>query len=136
MSDLSRRFALTLLCAAVALSGCEKIQEARNTANAIKAASTAAATMSQEVTKAADRAEARRAKGDTLSVPFRELEAYLPATVAGYQPVGEPEGSTMTMTGMSYSTCSRESHTPPSSSGHWQRPWSRVHTARRTSAGI
>lgn len=96
-----------LLLAGAVLSGCDKLQEAQNTAHALKAASTAVATMGKEVTKATERAELRRARGDTLSIPFKELEAYLPATVGDYAPVGEAEGSTMSTTGMSYSTCAR-----------------------------
>lgn len=43
--------------------------------------------------------EARRAKGDTLALPYKDLEAYLPE-ISGYTKDGEPKGSQMNMPGM------------------------------------
>ena len=43
--------------------------------------------------------EARRAKGDTLAMPYKDLEAYLPE-ISGYTKEGEPKGSQMNMPGM------------------------------------
>ena len=45
------------------------------------------------------KAEARRAKGDTLAIPYKDLEAYLPE-ISGYTKDGEPKGSQMNMPGM------------------------------------
>lgn len=47
--------------------------------------------------------EARKAKGDTMALPYKDLEAYLPE-INGYTKDGEPKGSQMSMPGMgSYS---------------------------------
>ena len=96
-----------LLSGAVLCSGCEKVQQARNSVNAVQAMQAAGENLEKEVAKAETRLQARRAKGDTLALPYKELQAYLPASVGEYQPAGEPEGSTMSMTGLSYSTCGR-----------------------------
>jgi ABC-type glycerol-3-phosphate transport system substrate-binding protein len=45
----------------------------------------------------------RRAKGDTLAMPYAELIKYLPTSVNGYK-AGEPDGSSINMPGASYST--------------------------------
>ncbi len=49
-----------------------------------------------------DKRKARRAKGDTLAMPFVELEKFLP-TIDGYK-MSEPDGGSINMTGMSYSS--------------------------------
>jgi hypothetical protein len=47
--------------------------------------------------------KARQAKGDTMALPYKDLEAYLP-DISGYTKDGEPKGSQMSMPGMgSYS---------------------------------
>ena len=47
----------------------------------------------------AGKMEARKAKGDTLAMPYKDLEAYLP-DISGYTKDGEPKGSQMNMPGM------------------------------------
>jgi len=49
----------------------------------------------------------RKAKGDTLAMPYADLIKYLPTSIAGYK-AGEPTGSSMNMTGMSYSSAEIE----------------------------
>lgn len=92
----------------ISLTACDKTREARNQANAVVAASRAAASLGDQAAAMQARTDARRAKGDTLAIPYKDLQAYLPATVAGYQKAGEPQGSMMNMPGMSYSTCAQE----------------------------
>ena len=55
--------------------------------------------MGDEVEKAKDRWEERRAKGDTLAMPYKELQAFLP-DISGYTKKGGPRGSQMNMPGM------------------------------------
>jgi hypothetical protein len=47
----------------------------------------------------------RKAKGDTLAMPYAELQKYLPNSVTGYK-AEKPDGSTINMSGMSYSVAS------------------------------
>ncbi|THU30419.1 hypothetical protein FAM09_30140 [Niastella caeni] len=55
--------------------------------------------MSKEVEKSTDRWQERRAKGDTLAMPYKELQAYLPE-IAGYTKKGGPKGNQVNMPGM------------------------------------
>lgn len=89
------------------LASCDKVQEARNQASAVAALSKTAVALEETAKEMESKTEARRAKGDTLAVPYKDLQGYLPTEVAGYQKAGDPEGSMMNMTGMSYSTCSQ-----------------------------
>jgi hypothetical protein len=59
----------------------------------------AAEAITQEASEAKGRWEARRAKGDTMALPYKELEAFLPG-VDGYTKDGSPKGSQMNMPGM------------------------------------
>lgn len=43
--------------------------------------------------------EQRRAKGDTLALPYKDLQAYMPE-ISGYTKEGGPKGSQMNMPGM------------------------------------
>ena len=45
----------------------------------------------------------RRAKGDTLAMPYAELQKYLPSSIDGYK-AGKPSGASINMMQMSYST--------------------------------
>lgn len=58
-----------------------------------------AETMSKEVEKSNDRWGERRAKGDTLAMPYKELQAFLP-DITGYTKSGGPKGNQMNMPGM------------------------------------
>ena len=49
--------------------------------------------------QSADRWQERRAKGDTLALPYKDLEGYLPE-ISGYTSPNGPKGSQMTMPGM------------------------------------
>ncbi len=67
----------------------------------------ALANMSEETNEAqaaADKKIAeRRAKGDTLAMPYEELMKYLPESIDGYKRQ-EPDGESVNMTGMSFSS--------------------------------
>jgi hypothetical protein len=97
------RYAVALLPAALLFTACEGIQKAKEAANAVSAAKNYA----ENVEAGQKKAEERRAKGDTLALPYAELQKYLPAAVAGYEKEGEPEGQTMNMAGASYSTAAQ-----------------------------
>jgi len=51
------------------------------------------------VKEAGDRWEQRKAKGDTVAIPYKDLEGFLP-DVSGYTKEGEAKGSQMTIPGM------------------------------------
>jgi hypothetical protein len=49
--------------------------------------------------ESSDRWEARKAKGDTLAMPYKDLQNYLPE-ISGYNKDGGPKGSQVNMPGM------------------------------------
>ncbi|MGP8215265.1 MAG: hypothetical protein ACLQQ4_06860 [Bacteroidia bacterium] len=51
----------------------------------------------------AEKMKERRAKGDTLAMPYTDLQKYLPTSVDGYT-VGTPDGASINMGKMSYSS--------------------------------
>lgn len=53
----------------------------------------------ESISESEKRMAARRAMGDTLAMPYKELQAYLP-DVSGYKKEGGPRGSQMNMPGM------------------------------------
>ena len=63
--------------------------------------------LAEGMKESASKIEARRAKGDTVSMPYADLQKMLPSNISGYNKDGEPKGETTNMTGMSYSTASQ-----------------------------
>lgn len=53
----------------------------------------------QSQTESDDRWKARKAKGDTLAMPYKDLQNYLPE-ISGYTKEGAPKGSQVNMPGM------------------------------------
>ena len=102
-------FALLLLAGTLMLTtGCERVQQARDAASNVATLTKAASSMEKTMNDANARMVVRRERGDTLAIPYKELQGYLPAEVEGYKRVGEPEGSQMGMTGMTYSMASQK----------------------------
>lgn len=83
----------------------EKAQEVKNVYEAVSNLDEMAESIEQETTAAEKKRQERIAKGDTLAMPYADLQKYLPKEISGYSLDGEPEGSTMNMPGMSYSQC-------------------------------
>jgi hypothetical protein len=53
----------------------------------------------ESISESERRLAARRAKGDTVAMPYKELQAYLP-DISGYKKEGGPRGSQMNMPGL------------------------------------
>lgn len=99
-----------LLAALLLLTACEQAREAKNAYNVV----THAADASKQMGAALDDAQTRQAQrvknGDTLALPYKELQKFLPETVAGFATADAPAGQTMQMPGMHYSQASRAYH--------------------------
>jgi predicted small secreted protein len=104
---LTGRSTRSLLAAAVLLTACETAQKAKEAAQGASALAEAAQNYAANAETSQKKAEARRAKGDTLAMPYTELQQLLPASVEGYEKDGDPEGQSMNMAGASYSTASQ-----------------------------
>ena len=96
-----------LLAGAVLLLGsCEQAQKAKESYANLEKLSDASEGISASMDKAQEERAERVKRGDTLSLPYKELQQYLPATVSGYTP-GELKGQSQKMTGMAFSTAER-----------------------------
>ncbi len=82
------------------LSSCGKVRDAANAAEGLK---NYAEGMKASTTKM----EERKAKGDTVSMPYKNLQELLPSSISGYIKEGDPKGESVNMVGMSYSTASQ-----------------------------
>ncbi len=96
-----------LLASAVFLfASCEQAKQAKESYSALSKLSEAGKDMSANMDKAKEERAEREKRGDTLSLPYKELEQYLPTTVAGYTP-GELKGQSQKMSGLAFSTAER-----------------------------
>jgi hypothetical protein len=90
--------------AALALAGCgEKTQEMKNAANAMEAASKVASNLAASQGEAEKVYADRKARGDTLAMPYADLQKLLPSAPDGYKAAEEPGGSSQSMGGFSMS---------------------------------
>jgi hypothetical protein len=83
-------------------TGNDEVTKVKNTLGAVGAMATVGKEMKKENEVAQAKIKERRAKGDTLAIPYADLMKYLPASIDGYK-AGEPDGSTVNMPGASYS---------------------------------
>jgi hypothetical protein len=91
---------LLLLSSILFLVSCGKVKEAANAAEGLK-------NYAEGLKESASKVEERRAKGDTISMPYAELQKLLPSNISGYTKDGDPKGESINMVGMSYSTASQ-----------------------------
>ncbi len=107
-----------LVVTAVALCGCgEKSQDAKNTANAISALTQSAGKIGETATEAEKFYKDRQAKGDTVSMPYADLEKMLPSAPSGYKNKEDPSGSSSTMGAFSMSTAEQVFEQPAGADG-------------------
>lgn len=66
--------------------------------NSVAGLAEASTQVDAKIKQAKDRWAERRAKGDTLALPYKDLEAYLP-DISGYSRQGDPKGSQMSLPG-------------------------------------
>jgi len=100
-----KKLAAIALTACVLIS-CEKASELKQAADNVESFTKAASNMEGNMAAAEQRREERRKRGDTLAIPYQELQKYLPQNISGYA-AQEPEGTTMNSDMGSYSAASR-----------------------------
>jgi hypothetical protein len=103
----ARKNLLLALAVGTVLTACETAQKAKEAAQNASAMSSAVQNYAANAEESQKKQDARRAKGDTLALPYAELQQLLPESVEGYVRDGEPEGQSMNMVGASYSTASQ-----------------------------
>ncbi len=101
-----KKFVLVLACGAL-IAGCgEKAQEMKKSIDAMQQL----AKNAEQITESANEGEKvyqeRVAKGDTVAIPYKELQAFLPGSISGYT-AADPTGSQQSMPGFSMSVAER-----------------------------
>lgn len=91
---------LLLISAILFIVSCGKVKDAANAAEGLK-------NYAEGMKESASKMEERKAKGDTISMPYTDLQKLLPSNIAGYTKDGDPKGESMNMVGMSFSTASQ-----------------------------
>ena len=89
------------------IAGCgEKAKEMQQAMDIIQKAPEIAKNMEQGTKDAEKRRQERIKKGDTLAIPFTELQKFLPENISGYT-AGEIDGQTTNITGFSVTEVKR-----------------------------
>jgi hypothetical protein len=88
------------LCLGLFLFSCGKVRDAANAAEGLK-------NYAEGIKESTNKMEERKAKGDTVSMPYADLQKLLPSSISGYAKEGNPKGESINMVGMSYSTASQ-----------------------------
>jgi hypothetical protein len=88
------------LLTGILILSCGKVKEATNAAEGLK-------NYAEGLKESTSKMEERKAKGDTISIPYSDLQKMLPSSISGYNKEGEPKGESVNMMGMSYSTASQ-----------------------------
>jgi hypothetical protein len=88
------------LSAGILILSCGKVKEATNAAEGLK-------NYAEGLKESTSKIEERKAKGDTASIPYADLQKMLPSSISGYNKEGDPKGESVNMMGMSYSTASQ-----------------------------
>lgn len=97
----------SILSASYGLISCGATDKAKETANNLSALKDMAENISKTAESMNDKQAERKAKGDTLAMPYKDLQAYLPI-LSDFEKDGNPEGESMNMTGMSFSVASQK----------------------------
>lgn len=101
------KLVLAVLSTALLTTACEQAQKAKESYSALSKLKDAGEKMEASMDAAKSQREERVKRGDTLSMPYKELQAYLPTEVSGYT-AANPTGQSMKMSGIAFSTAGRE----------------------------
>jgi len=84
----------------------EEIDQIKQTVDLAQKSQEIAENYQENVNVSQERINARKAKGDTLAMNYKELQKYLPESISGYT-AEEPTGESMQMGLFSFSTATR-----------------------------
>ncbi|AYA37477.1 hypothetical protein D3Y59_10720 [Hymenobacter oligotrophus] len=90
------------IAALLALMGCGQVHRPEAPADA---SLNAAQQPAQQLVEAERRYQLRAMRGDTLSLHHQELQRFLPPVVAGFVHEGKPQGESVDLGSVRYSTC-------------------------------
>lgn len=99
-----KKLVLAFACSGLLMAGCgEKLDEMQKGMEAAQQLAEKSGDMEKSMNEAQEVYKARAAKGDTVAMPYKDLQAYLPSSISGYKVEGEPAGSQQSMGGFSMS---------------------------------
>jgi hypothetical protein len=90
----------------LAATGCEQAQKTQEAYGNLSKLKDAGEKLEANMDAAKDRRAERVKNGDTLALPYKDLQKYLPAEVSGYTAT-EPSGQSMKTAGMAFSNAER-----------------------------
>lgn len=99
-----KKLVFAFACSGLLMTGCgEKFDEMKKGMEAAQQLAEKSGDMEKTMNEAQEVYKARAAKGDTMAMPYKDLQAFLPSSVSGYKAEGEPAGSQQSMGGFSMS---------------------------------
>lgn len=81
----------------------EEVQNGKNAVEFAKNLKKMGEDLEKQYKEGNQKMEARKAKGDTMAMHYNDLKAYMPTSISGYSPEGDPKGSINSASGFSYS---------------------------------
>jgi len=109
---------LTLVAGALLIGCGEKAQEMKNAANLAEQMAAAGGKIQETQNEAETFYKQRQEKGDTISMPYAELQKLLPSAPSGYSATEEPGGSSQSMAGFSMSQAEQTFTKPAGADGN------------------
>ncbi|MFD2784465.1 hypothetical protein [Hymenobacter rubripertinctus] len=88
------------------VAGCEQAQQAKQSYDTLSQMSKMGKKAEAALSEAQTQREQRKQRGDTVSLPYKELQQLLPADLSGYT-AEAPSGESTKAAGLSFSTASR-----------------------------
>jgi hypothetical protein len=116
-----RKLVFSLSAVAVLVGCAKKVDDTSNAVAAMAAAAGAAGDIQKGQEEATKFYNDRKAKGDTLAMPYAALEKLLPAAPSGYKSTEDPSGSSQTMPGFSISQAKQSFVAPANADGNAPR---------------
>ncbi|MES2797766.1 MAG: hypothetical protein V4683_17495, partial [Bacteroidota bacterium] len=103
-----KQFKTLIFCLAIAniLLSCGASDKATEAANNLSSLKNMAENISKSAESINDKIAERKAKGDTIALPYKDLQKYLPV-ISGYEKDGDAKGESVNMSGLSFSTASQ-----------------------------
>ncbi|QIX63283.1 hypothetical protein FY528_13595 [Hymenobacter lutimineralis] len=102
-----KKLTYLVLGGALLTSACEQAQKTKETYDNLAKLKDAGENIENTLDAAKAQREEREKRGDTLSLPYKELQTYLPTSISGFT-AGNPEGQSTKMGSIAFSTASRE----------------------------
>lgn len=103
------KIALIVLASGMLVASCGgQVEEMKKSIDAVEQLADKAEEMEKSTNEAEQVYQERREKGDTIAIPYKDLQGYLPTSISGYKAGGDPSGSQQSMQGWSMSNAQQK----------------------------